>query len=530
MTNRRAFVAPLLFRLYVVLVLVTLAILSPMAFSSVSLLFLIVFLFFTFRRSWPLMNFSIDLYLFLSLPLMYELVVHSLWSWLFSVPLLGLLGYDMKRLTSVHSFSDTTYKWQPSRLLVGMAAVVLVALVLSTLVGKVNVVIGCALLIGYVGFLLARVIIGMRQVPVKVDKAEHRVLAGESLNITIPLENVSKYAKWLHITSENEWVKAEPQKMILTGDGIGLDVSVKTQLSGPQMVKLQGSILDRWGLLQRSVELEVAELQIIPKAKYAFWLAERYLEGSGAGGITPAATVKAAAKLASESRSGFEYIGNRLYQPGDSLKNIDWKHSMKLQEIVVKEFEDQQTSAAIMLVNLVAGNADEADQLVYALVTTGMTLAGEGIPAVLAVYRQDEVVAVTETLDPRDLVLRCLELSQKIETCESAQKYFQSPDPARLRSTMRRLKMLGVDSVAKIVELLELEFKALYASVAANPATLALNSALVKVGRSPMVVFISAKNHDEEAVQMAKYKISTRNHGYVEVSLDELGRRSRGAQ
>ncbi|MBT4512439.1 MAG: hypothetical protein HOC20_09560 [Chloroflexi bacterium] len=473
MTNIRVFIAPLLFRFYVVLVLVTLAIFSPMAFSSVSLLFLIVFLFFTFRRSWPLMNFSIDLYLFLALPLMYELVVHSLWSWLFSVPLLGLLGYDMERLTSAHSFSDTTYKWQPSRLLTGMAVVVLVSLVLAALVGKVNVIIACALLIGYIGFLLSRVIVGMRQVPVKAVKAEHRVLAGESLTITIPLENRSKYARWLCITSEHEWVKAEPQKMLLTGDGIGLDVSVKTQLSGPQMVRLQGSILDRWGLLQRRVELEVAELQIIPKAKYAFWLAER---------------------------------------------------------LVVKEFEGQQTSAAILLVNLVAGNAEEADQLVYALVTTGMTLAGEGIPAILAVYRQDEVVAVTETLDPRELVLRCLALSQKVEICESTHKYFQSSDPVRLRSTMRRLKMLGVDSMAKIVELLDLEFKALYASVAANPATLALNSALVKVGRAPMVVFISAKNHDEESIQMAKYKITTRNHGYVEVSLDESGMSRRGAQ
>ena len=531
MTNPlEKFNVQILIRLYVVLALGAAAVLSPFELSIIPVSFLGVFLFFTFWRSKPVANLSVDLYVFLSLPLIYELVVNQWASWIFALPLLVLLGKDMERVATDHEFKDSRRGWHPSRLLVTLVVLLLVSLGVSLLLGKWNAAIAVMCLMGYVAFLCARVIIKMPQTPLEAIREKHRVLADSELSFSVGIERKSKHARYLYIPLETEWAKVEPGKIFIASNNFELDVTVKPYLSGPSSVCVTGFIFDRYGLLQRSVDLELADLLVVPRAKYALWLAERYLATSGAGGVTPMVSVKAAAKLGSESRSGFEYIGNRLYQPGDSLKNIDWKHSSKLQEIVVKEFDDQQASAAVLLVNLVAGDADEADRLVYALVTTALTLADEGIPTSLAVYNQESVQTVTGSLEPRELVLRALELSRDVVIVEQARKYFQSTDPLRLRTNIRRLNMIDSDSVKKIIDLLDMEFQVLRDSVVSNPATIAFGKALGKTSRLPTVVFLSAMNHDEEAVQMAKYTLWAGNQRFTDVSINGKGTNGRNTQ
>ena len=519
MTNPlKKFKTQILIKLYVVLALGAAAVLSPFELSITPVLYLGVFLFFTFWLSRPLANLAVDLYIFLSLPLIYELVVNQWISWIFALPLLVLLGYDLERLAAEYEFNDSRQGWHPSRLLVTLVVLLLVSLGVSSLLGKWNAAIAEACLLGYIALLCARVIIKMPQTPLEVSKEKHRVLADSELSFKVRLEKKSKYASYLYIPQETEWAKVGPEKMLIANNDFELDVTIKPYLSGPSSVCVTGFVLDPQGLLQKSIALELADLLVVPRAKYALWLAERYLATSGAGGITPMVSVKAAAKLGSESRSGFEYIGNRLYQPGDSLKNIDWKHSTKLQEIVVKEFDDEQASTAVLLVNLVVGDTDEADRLVYALVTTAITLADEGIPSTIAAYNQECVLVATENLEPRQLVLKALELSRDVVIVERARKYFQSADPLRLRTNIRRLNMIGSDSVKKIVDLLDMEFRVLRDSVVSNPATIAFGKALGKSSRLPTVVFLSAMNHDEEAVKMAKYTLWAGNQRFIDVS------------
>jgi len=499
------------------------AVLSPFELSIIPVLFLGVFLFFTFWRTRPLANLSVDLYVFLSLPLVYELVVNQWISYIFALPLLVLLGHDLERTAIEHEFNDTKPGWHPSRLLLSLVVLLSVSLGVSLLLAKWNVAIAVACLIGYVAFFSARVVIKMPQIPLEAIREKHRVLADSELSFRVGIVRKSKHARYLYVPQEIEWAKVEPEKTLVASNNFELDVTIKPYLSGPSSVCVTGFVLDRYGLLQRSVDIELADLLVVPRAKYALWLAERYLATSGVGGVTPIVSVKAAAKLGSESRSGFEYIGNRLYQPGDSLKNIDWKHSTKLQEIVVKEFDDQQASTAVLMVNLVAGDADEADRLVYALVTTAITLADEGIPTSLAAYNQESVLVVTENLEPRQLVLKALELSRDIVIVERARKYFQSADPLRLRTNIRRLNMIDSDSVIKIIDLLDIEFQALRDSVVSNPATIAFGKALGKTNKLPTVVFLSAMNHDEEAVIMAKYTLWAGNQPFTDVVLNRKG-------
>ncbi|MBI4294888.1 MAG: DUF58 domain-containing protein [Chloroflexi bacterium] len=507
-------------RLYVVLSLGAAAVFSTPTLSAIPLLLLALFLSFRLRPTRPVANFSLDLYLFLALPLFYESIVGLEASPLLSLPLLGLLGSDLEQLAASHRFHDSWFKRRPSNLAVGLAVVIVVSFAVAALLNKVNLVLTCALLSGYLLFLAARVLVAVPLVPVETGKAQHRVVAGHSLSFTAPLVSKSGLVGWLYLASPYEWLKLKPARSRLSRGKLDLDVSVTPPLAGPSSLCLPCLVLDRWGLIQQKFQLELAELYVIPRARYATWLARRYLETTRPGAITPQALGLATFRPSVGSRRGIEYYGNRLYQPGDSLRSIDWKHSVKFNELVVKEFDDPQASSAALLVNLAVENAEEADRLIYTWITTSITLAREGIPTLLAVYNHDAVLVKTDFLNPRQALLRSLALSREVVVWSRPQKYLQAPDPIRLKANIGRLQMAGQGPTAKLIELLELEFKALGSYAASNPATKALGQVLTQAGSRSTVLFISARNHDVEALEMAKYNLTARNHSFTEISLN----------
>lgn len=519
MTNSRQFRVQLLIRLYVVLSLSAAAVLSPLTFSSIPLLLLALFLYFGFKAPRPKVAFSLHLFLFLAMPLMFESIVGLESSPMVSLPLLGLLDYDLQRMASVHHFQDSRFKRQPNRLLLNLALVIGISLAISASLGKVNLLIVCALLAGYLLFLIARIFAATPPLPIEASKAQYRVIAGHEMSFTVSLLSRFKLAGWINLTSPYEWVKLRTYKLSLSQGSAELNVTLTPPLAGPSSICSTYFVLDRWGLIQQKFELELAELLVIPRARYAAWLARRYLETTRVGVITPMASTMGAFRASAGCRRGIEYYGTKLYEPGDSLRNIDWKHSMKLDELVVKEFDNTQASSAAILLNLTVGNQDEADQLVYAWLITSITLAQEGIPTMLAVYNHDDVLEVTELLDPRQLVLRSLALSWEIVTRDRPQRYLQPPDPVRLRADINRLKAVGLPSVAKLTELLDIEFRALRDCASFNPATRALNRVLGKTGSCPTVLFISAGNHDEEALLMAKLRLNACKHHFAEIPL-----------
>jgi len=520
MMSSRQLSIRLLIRLYVVLSLSAAAVLSPLTFSSIPLLFLAVFLYFGFRPPQPKVAFSLHLFLFLAMPLIFESIIGLESSPLVSLPLLGLLDSDLQRMASVHRFQDSRFKRQPSKLLLNLALVIVISLALSAFLGKVNLLIACALLAGYLIFLIARIFAATPPLPIEASKAQYRVIAGHEMSFTVSLLSRFKLAGWINLTSSYEWVKLKTYKFSLYQGSVELNVTLIPPLAGPSSVCSTCFILDRWGLMQQKLELELAELLVIPRAKYAAWLARRYLETTRAGAVTPMASTMGTFRASAVSRRGIEYYGTKLYEPGDNLRSIDWKHSMKFDELVVKEFDNTQASSAAMLLNLTVDNQDEADQLIYAWLTTSITLAQEGIPTMLAVYNHDDVLEVTGLLDPRRLVLRSLALSWDIVTWARPQRYLQSPDPVRLRADINRLKAVGLQSVTKLIELLDIEFRALRDCATSNPATRALNRVLNKTGSCPTVLFISAGNHDEEALLMAKLRLNARKHHFADIPLN----------
>ncbi len=510
----------LLIKIYVALSLVAGVVFSPLEFSFVPSLFLAIFLYSWFRPPRPLAAFTLNLYLFIALPLIYESIVVAELSPFFSLPILALLDLDLERLASTYHFEDSRFKRQPSKLLVSLALVVVISLAIAVFLGKYNLLIACAFLAGYLLFLIIRLLAAIPQSPIDVDKAQYKVIAGHNISFTVPLLNRLKLGGWLYLATPHEFIKLKHHRFPLNQDIIELHVSLTPPLAGPSTVNVTAFVLDRCGLIQTKFPLELAELLVIPRAKYAAWLARRYLETTRAGLVTPMASGTTVFRRSTGSRSGAEYYANRFYQPGDSLRSISWKHSLKLNEIVVKEFDSPQASSAALLINLTVANADEADRLVYTWLITSITLAREGIPTMLAVYNHEDVLTVTGFLDSRQVVLRSLMLSREVVIWAQPQKYLKPPDPLRIRADISRLRMANMDSVTKLIELLDMEYKALCDYAASNPATKAVNAVLAKSSSRATFAFISAENHDVEALQMAKYRLKTRNLRFTEISLD----------
>lgn len=76
------------------------------------------------------------------------------------------------------------------------------------------------------------------------------------------------------------------------------------------------------------------------------------------------------------SRTGFEIIGSRPFQPGDPLKHVHWRNTAKLRQPVVKELEDRSDRAVAIVFdsarNFGVGNETTLEYAVKFAATIGV--------------------------------------------------------------------------------------------------------------------------------------------------------------
>ncbi len=216
-------------------------------------------------------------------------------------------------------------------------------------------------------------------------------------------------------------------------------------------------------------------------------------------------------------RRGVEYYGSQLYQPGDSLKNIDWKHSLQYNELITKEFAEFLGRSAVILVNLVVSDAEEADKLAYKIITTALSLARENIPAALAAYDHEEVKLTTGVIPPSQLLLTSLQVAREMVTLVNPTKYLNPPDVARLRGDIRRLRSVQSHAAKALTQLLEVEYGNLSRGSGFHPVTKALSQVFARVDQQSNVVVISHRNHDAEALAINIYRLSQRGNHIIAV-------------
>lgn len=500
---------------------VSISLIAAAVFSSPILAFvpIVLFVWYLYLRRWaasPTVNLLTEYFVFLALAVLLSPQVGTLFATLIALPVMVLVDCTLRNSSKVAVFRDTAYRRRPTDTGIILLVTTFCVLGISLLSGDRSLLLASAIVAGYLGVLYATIFLRLPLKPVEEIQIYQRMVVESDGHLTIELTNRTAIGGQLLVVSPYEWLKLGTNRLSMKEKKLVVQVSLSPPLAGPSIVKLIGYAVDRWGLLQVRFELEPIRLFVIPRARYAAWLAERYLATTKPGSLPLMADV-AALRPIYGLRRGIEYYGSQQYQPGDSLKNIDWKHSYKYGEMVVKEFAEFHGQSAIIMVNLAVGNAEEADQLAYKILVTALSLAREGIPAALAAYDNENVKLTTATLAPRQLLLQCLQIAREMITTVSPVKYLNPPDVTRLRANIGRVESVGSKASEVLLQLLQLEYRNLDTNARLSPATKALSSAFSRVSREATVVVISHRNHDAGALAFLAYNLARSGTAVVAV-------------
>ena len=504
-------------KIYTAAVLVAAVVRSPLAFSFVPIVLLVWFL---YQWRWPsshVVEYLTQYFLFFATSLLFSAITGPYFAVLVSLPLIGMIDLKLRDIgratlpdTSRHARSITN----TGMITLGITAgIVFVGL----MVGSTTLLLACGIIIIYLLAIALMVWHGLSEVPVVSETRQLRVVAGHEVEIEIILKRQAKMNGMLFLESPYSWFKTTPNALIpLAADKIRISAAATPTLGGPTDIKIKACVIDPWGLSQVRFEISPVKLVVIPRARYADWLARKYLRGSKFGRLPLISNVGAIRPLYG-LRQGIEFYGNRMYQPGDSLKNIDWKHSVKYNELVSKEFFEIQAQPVIILINVVAGDAEATDKLAYNIIVSSLSLAQDGIPAALAAYDDQDVILTTTSLDARELTIRTLEIVKELVTKENVTKSLKPPDVVRLQANIGRLKQSESQPAAVLRELLQIEFKSLRHNARSHPCSAAINEVMAKTNRQSTILVISNQNHDADALAFNAHVLTGKGNIVISV-------------
>ncbi len=362
-----------------------------------------------------------------------------------------------------------------------------------------------SLIILYFSSILLRAFLAVTKLPPEEPVRQKMVIAG--VDVHLPFHITGEAVAGLHamLSAVEPWTEVTPRRFFLTGDKTELEITLTPPLAGMSQPRFQLSVTDRWGFLQVVRSLKPVELQVIPRARYAEWLAKKYLEYAGTGAIADSPQLL---KTTPALKRGVDYFDSRAYQPGDQFKDIDWKHTIKLNQLISKEYIGSGEQNAIITVNLSVTDAEEADKLAFDLITTALTLAEEAIPTALTAYDQQGVIRHAGIGEPGEVLKQTLSLVKRINTVETAPRSLQLPDIGKLKQHIYQLKQATSEPAQRLLNVLNFEYQALEKAAKDHPATRALALATKQVPASTTIILISRRNHDAEALLVATEKLA----------------------
>ena len=355
---------------------------------GLALAILTIQLYSIYRTSKPSWNLILTITSIILAPLALEGIAGGLFAVLLAVPALLLLDSVLKQYVLTQVFSFTKVGRKASDILKVMSTMLVAVFLVSALLWNVTLLLTVAVLMSYFIVSLVYVYRQMPKTPLEESKTWSRLVVGDVDSKKVSLKKRTIIPVRVFLQSPDSWVKVEPSSLALTNQtGANVSLQFTPPLAGPSKILLQATTVDSRGLLVTGQVLEPVELHIIPRAKYARWLANKFLQQTSAGAGSEAGVPRSLSKAA---RSGVEFHGSRPYQAGDRLKDIDWKHSYLLDELIVKEFAGAQGQVGIIVADLTAKDAEDADKLAYNLVMSTLTLATEALPSALAIYNRKE--------------------------------------------------------------------------------------------------------------------------------------------
>ncbi|MDD5126673.1 MAG: DUF58 domain-containing protein [Dehalococcoidales bacterium] len=512
---------PRLCQLYVFLLLLVTAILSAPPYLILSLVLLVGMLFLTLRPVAP-PRFNIIAaigVIFLLPPALVTPIGQitnlpataiELSTAISVLPVVYLLDYYLRQYaTRLHPIPSAIKGRRVTTMYRTLLSTILVTIVIAILL-DVRVLLATAIIFAsYLLVITLHIFFTVPRASLAPASISRRVIAHATAEATLEITSRAKAGVYGAVQPVDPWLEITPQYFALKGNTAKLVMRITPPLSGTSRPMLLAAVCDIRGLVQVNEALEPLELHVIPRARYAEWLAGKYLEQSGAGAV-PSTDLTSQELLA--TTRGIEYQSSRSYQPGDPLQGIDWKHTMKLQQFIISEFAEAGMPPAIIAVNLSVTESEEADNLAFNLVTAALTLARNLIPSALTVYNQQEVLLTTAVTAPEETLKRALALTKNITVSGNPQQYLEAPDVMRLRRSISELKRVESEAVRRLLDILSFEQKAIEKTAQENPATMALTLATQQVPAPAVVLLISQLNHDTEAVLVNTEKLARRNY------------------
>ena len=344
--------------------------------------------------------------------------------------------------------------------------------------------------------------------PFTIDTVTKRIITGTEGSASLRLTSRAKSSLRAFLQPADTWVQVTPRDIIARKGLSQLDLKFRPPLAGQSRPRLQATAIDIRGLVRVNQTLEPLQLQIIPRAKYAAWLAAKYLEQTGSGVVSE---VKFPQPV-SRPKRGTEYRSSRSYQPGDALRDIDWKHTLKLSQLIVREYREAGEQAAIIAVNLSVADNEEADKLAFNFITTALTLAKENIPTALAAYNHRDVILSLGIVEPLEMLRQALSLVKDINIVQFSDRYLEPMDIARIRRNISQLKQTESEPALKLLDIFNFEHHAIEVVARNHPATLALLRTTQQVPAPAMILLVSQLNHDAEAVLVTIEKLTRRKY------------------
>jgi uncharacterized protein (DUF58 family) len=499
---------------YLFLIFVAAILSSPPLYSTTTLILLALWIYSLHKPLNSGLTLTLTLSTLILTPLTLESLTGQLFSAFFTIPAIPLLDQSLRENALNQSFSFSKDGRKATITLKALATTLSLLFASSLILLSSTLMLTSIILIGYLILVLSNSFYTTPKSPLEESKTWRRVVVGETAEAPLTLKSKAKTRLQVLLEPPPRWVHIQPSRFAIETRGqVKISLKVTPTLAGPSKLQLHALTVDSRGLTQTNQTLEPVELRIVPRARYAEWLAKKYLEQTAAG--TAPIAVTSPLKMLRTAKLGIEYYSSRLYQPGDRLKDVDWKHTVKLQELVIKEYLSTQGQSAIIAANLTAKDPEEADGLAYNLITSSLTLAKEAVPTALAAYNQKDVIATTKAINPRETLKKALKLTQNITLLEPKQKTLEPPDVKRLRRNINQLEQVKTKPAQKLAGILKLEYEVIQETAKKHPAGQALTKAAGGTNAPAVITVVSPFSHDADALAVTLEKLKRKGYRTV---------------
>jgi uncharacterized protein (DUF58 family) len=394
---------------------------------------------------------------------------------------------------------------QAGGLVLGLVAVALV----GALTGHLSLAGSSALVLLFVGGLAA---ISFTRIPpdsLTVQAPTVRVLARNTLETAVSLQPRMCLAAHILVELDDAWASVSPSTFVGKTKPVVVRVKVTPLLAGSKTLLARTRCVDPWGLIVTTQHVQLAHVVVIPRAIYAAHLARAYLAQTAGGNDALAALPQTQEGIRGAQR-GLDYYGARRYEPGDPLRDVFWKHTLKLRQLVVKERRSPQGEAVILAVNVWGSDADDLDQAAYRTVVGALTLAREDVPMVFAAYTDEAVVSVTSVLSPRQAVLHALHLVGAMRQVARPTRILQPAQLARLRRRVERLLASNASPAMRLARVLQFEYRAHVTRAQQHPGYEAVLKAADHLLSPAALLVTSSGPDDPEAIELALERLRIR--------------------